>query len=161
MKFLVEGRIIDLAMLSSFIKRLVTPFDKTKAFKLGIIDKDGNVLKTRKTLKTSEERNAYTEYDTLVFNLKKLLGRIPAGKTLLGSVAAATLLLKEETNVTFLKLCEEDEQYLIQEFFNIFEETTGDLPTLQDDPYKKKNTVVVDRMPSKLGKSKFKIYKSL
>lgn len=159
MKFLVEEKVVDLSSLSSFIQKLVTPFNKTKAFKLGIIDKNGNVLRKRNSLKTNEERNSYTEFDTLVFNLKKLMLKIPAGKTLLGSVAAASLLLKEENNIDFLKLQEIDEQFLLQEFFNLYEETTADLPTLKDEPHKKKNTVVVDRMPLKTGKSKFRIYK--
>ena len=38
------GRAIDLFVTYRFIKLLVTPFEKTDAFKLGIIDKDGNVL---------------------------------------------------------------------------------------------------------------------
>ena len=35
------GRAIDLFVTYRFIKLLVTPFEKTEAFKLGIIDKDG------------------------------------------------------------------------------------------------------------------------
>lgn len=159
MQVLVEGKILDLAMLSEFLKRLVTPFNKTDAYKFGIIDKDGNILRKRNELKTFKELNAYTQYDTLIFNLKKLLSKIPAGKTLLGSMAAAAMLLKEENNQIFLERQEFDEQFLIQEFFNLYEETTADLPTLQDEPHKKKNTIMVDRMPLKTGKSRFRIYK--
>ena len=36
------GRAIDLFVTYRFIKLLVTPFEKTEAYKLGIIDKDGN-----------------------------------------------------------------------------------------------------------------------
>ena len=35
-----------------FIKKLVTPFDKTKAFELGIIDEKGRILKKRRDLKS-------------------------------------------------------------------------------------------------------------
>ena len=35
---------------------MVTPFDKTKAFELGIIDGKGRILKKRRDLKTSEEK---------------------------------------------------------------------------------------------------------
>ena len=59
-QILLEGKWMDLLYLYQFIKRLTTPFDKTEAFKLGIIDKDGNVLRKRKTLSTAEEKNAYT-----------------------------------------------------------------------------------------------------
>lgn len=159
MKILIEGKTVDISTLSMFLQKLVTPFENTDAFRLGIIDKNGNVLKHRKNLKTFREKEAYTEFDTLVFNLKKFLNKFPAGRTLQGSAAAAALLLREENNIDFLERQEIDEKFLIQEFFNIFEETTADVPTLQDEPHKKKNTIVVDRMPYKTGKSRFKIYK--
>ena len=38
------GRAIDLFVTYRFIKLLVTPFEKTEAYKLGIIDKNGNIL---------------------------------------------------------------------------------------------------------------------
>lgn len=60
-----------------------------------------------------------------------------------------------------IELSESVKQEIIQKIFDIYvnEETTGDLPTLQDEPRKKKNTVMIDRMPNKLGRTKFKIYK--
>ena len=64
-----------------FLKKLVTPFEKTEAFKLGIIDKDGKILKRRRDLETKEEKAAYTLSDTLIWNLKKILGKIPLGKS--------------------------------------------------------------------------------
>ena len=36
------GRAIDLFVTYRFIKLLVTPFEKQEAYKLGVIDKDGN-----------------------------------------------------------------------------------------------------------------------
>ena len=36
------GRAIDLFVTYRFIKLLVTPFEKTDAFRLGIIDEKGN-----------------------------------------------------------------------------------------------------------------------
>ena len=42
-----------------FIKKLVTPFEKTDAFKLGIIDKNGKILKKRRDLE-GKEKEAYT-----------------------------------------------------------------------------------------------------
>ena len=54
-----------------FLTKLVKPFKDTDAFKLGIIDDKGKVLKKRSTLKTKEEKDAYTLTDTMIFNLKK------------------------------------------------------------------------------------------
>jgi len=100
------GRAIDLFVTYRFIKLLVTPFEKTDAFKLGIIDKDGNRVippkpktgpwdKRPKPLSTSEERNSYTVLHKLVFNIKKLFGKVPGLRTKLGTYAAALFLLKD------------------------------------------------------------------
>ena len=44
------GRAIDLFVTYRFIKLLVTPFEKTKAFELGIIDEKGKILKRRREI---------------------------------------------------------------------------------------------------------------
>jgi hypothetical protein len=54
------GRAIDLLITYRLIKLLTTPFEQQDAFKLGIIDKDGKVLRKAKALKTSEEKDSYT-----------------------------------------------------------------------------------------------------
>ena len=97
------GRAIDLFVTYRFIKLLVTPFDKTPAFKLGIIDKDGNRLKEKTVargmqptqLNTIEEKGAYTILHKLVFNIKKIFGKVPGLRTKLGTYAAALFLLKD------------------------------------------------------------------
>ena len=97
------GRAIDLFVTYRFIKLLVTPFDKTPAFKLGIIDKNG-VRSTEKTvargmqptqLRTDEEKAAYTVLHKLVFNIKKIFAKVPGLRTKLGTYAAALFLLKD------------------------------------------------------------------
>ena len=45
------GRAIDLFVTYRFVKLLVTPFNKTEAFKLGIIDDKGNRIKDEETKK--------------------------------------------------------------------------------------------------------------
>ena len=99
------GRAIDLFVTYRFIKLLVTPFEKTDAYKLGIIDENGNrvmpppVKGVRQTkpepLRTSAEKNAYTILHKLVFNIKKIFGKVPGLRTKLGSYAAALFLLKD------------------------------------------------------------------
>ena len=54
-----------------FIKILSTPFNQTDAYKLGIIDDKGKILKKMKNLKTGEEKKAYTIFHRLIWNLKK------------------------------------------------------------------------------------------
>ena len=93
----MASRGIDLLITYRIIKLLVTPFDKQEAFKYGIIDKNGNVLKTYKSLETKQEKESYTVLDRFIFNLKRLLQKLPGGKSKFATYAtAALLLLKEE-----------------------------------------------------------------
>ena len=87
------GRAIDLFVTYRFIKLLVTPFNRTDAFKNGVIDADGNRLD--KDLNTIDEKNSYTVLHKLVFNIKKIFGKVPGLRTKLGTYAAALFLLKD------------------------------------------------------------------
>jgi hypothetical protein len=89
---------IDAFITFRFLKLLVTPFNKTEAFKMGIIDERGKVLKRYKTLERIAERQAYTILHRLVFNIKKLIEKIPGGKSRLATYAAALFLIKEHIN---------------------------------------------------------------
>ena len=90
------NRLVNAFVIFKFLKLLVLPFEKTKAFKLGIIDKNGKYLKKQKDLVTSEEKLASNIFTRLVWNIKKLLGKLPFGKTKLASLATALILIKEE-----------------------------------------------------------------
>jgi len=91
----MANRPVDLLIAYRVIKMLVTPFNKQPAFKYGIIDKDGKVLKKFNTITGTLEKRSYTVLHRFVFNLKRLLAK--AGiKGKLGSFAvAAALLLRE------------------------------------------------------------------
>ena len=106
---------VDYYLVYRFIKALVTPFKNTKAFKLGIIDDEGNILKKQGELKTSEEKKAYGYFERMVWNIKKLVGNVPIIGDKLGSfVTAAYLILKEDASLedykqnTFLKFAWDD-----------------------------------------------------
>ena len=95
------GRAVDLFVTYRFLKLLTTPFEKTDAFKLGIIDKDGHRIKLPKSTKpaveltTSELKNSYTILHKLIFNIKKLFAKVPGLRTKVGTSAAALFLLKD------------------------------------------------------------------
>ena len=100
------GRAIDLFVTYRFIKLLVTPFEKTDAFKLGIIDNKGNRVRPPRDpktnirpaiepLRTIDEKNSYTILHKLVFNIKKIFEKVPGLRTKLGTYAAALFLLKD------------------------------------------------------------------
>ena len=99
------GRAVDLFVTYRFIKLLTTPFSKTEAYKLGIIDENGNrvmpapingVRQTKPaTLGTTAEKNAYTILHKLIFNIKKIFSKVPGLRTKVGTYAAALFLLKD------------------------------------------------------------------
>ena len=91
----MANRAVDLVITYRVIKLLVTPFERQEAFKYGIIDKDGKVLKKYTSLKRREEKNAYTQLHRFVFNLKRILKRIGLGGRLGSFAVALGLLLRE------------------------------------------------------------------
>ena len=92
--------ILDAFVAYKFIKLLSTPFKKTDAYKMGIIDEKGKILIKRKDLRTGKEKVAYTIFHTLAWNMKKLLNKFPPTRSRLGSFAAALYLLKEEVHTS-------------------------------------------------------------
>ena len=89
---------VDAAIIFRILMKLVTPFNKTKAFELGLLDAKGKSLRKAKT---PEEKASMTLVDRMVFNLKRLLGMIPGGKTKLASYVAALALLKEHVEKNY------------------------------------------------------------
>ena len=104
MQKLNEGlvsRTADLFYAFRFLKLLTTSWNKMSAFELGIIDDSGKVIKKPKT---NEEKSAYTVFHRLVFNVKRLVSKLPFGKTKLASYATALFLIKEHTGIPESKL---------------------------------------------------------
>ena len=95
------GRAVDLFVTYRFIKLLTTPFNKTDAYKYGIIDDKGNRIRednstrVKVELTTSTLKNSYTILHKLVFNIKKIFSKLPLLKSKIGTYAAALFLLKD------------------------------------------------------------------
>ena len=75
------SKIIPAFTTYKFLKALVQPFTEFEAYKLGIIDKNGNFLKKFKELKKPKEKKAASMFFRLIINLKKLLGDIRSPTT--------------------------------------------------------------------------------
>ena len=149
------GRAIDLFVTYRFIKLLTTPFEKTDAFKLGIIDENGNRIKDKTTrkpvvvLNTSELKNAYTILHKLVFNIKKIFAKVPGLRTKVGTYAAALFLLKDTLREhvsdpdvfekEFIKYLKENKIELDRE---ISEEVIGFGEVLPKGEYVRKNDIL-------------------
>jgi len=87
--------VLDIFLIYQFLRRLVKPFNKWDAYKTGVIDRNGKVIVDKQN-RTTKQKNSWGYYDRLIANLKKLLGKIPGGKSRIASFAAALLLLKEQ-----------------------------------------------------------------
>lgn len=102
-------RIVDNLIAYKVLSMLVTPFIETKAYKLGVIDKDGNnLIKTSKL--NPEQKDAYTYLTRLVFNIKKILNRLPGGDNKTKNLIAALWLVKESYNSRTTPLDEDVEK---------------------------------------------------
>lgn len=86
--------ITDNLIAYKILYMLVTPFAATNAYKLGIIDENGkNLIKPSKL--SSEQKDEYTYLHRLVFNMKRILAKLPGGDNRLKSFVAALYLIKE------------------------------------------------------------------
>lgn len=92
-------RFVDSIIAYRILKMLVTPFEDTEAFKLGIIDAKGKELKRMNQLTTVDEKDAYTILHRLVFRLKKIVEKVPIDNKKLANFAAALALVKENYNL--------------------------------------------------------------
>jgi hypothetical protein len=104
---------------------LVKPFVDTDAFKLGIIDKKGKNLIKPSAFTHEEQRDAYTYLHRLVFNMKKIINKLPGGESKLKSLITALFLIKEyyESNSRSTSLMEERFNKLLDMDLVLAEET--------------------------------------
>ena len=142
------GRAVDLFVVYRFLKLLVTPWEKQEAYKLGIIDKNGKALKKARDLGLESERNAFTLLHRLVFNCKRIMGKIPFVRSQLGTYATALFLLKEHYNLDHIPEGDVSkfliENKLIKFDDNISEEVIGFGSMLPMGEYKLKDQVTGD-----------------
>ena len=131
------SRTIDMLITYRVIKLLVTPFEKTEAFKRGIIDKDGkNLIPMRKV--QGSDRKHYTLLHRFVYNIKKIMNKVGLGSRLGTFGVALALLIKEDKTyanskdaiesavITYLK-----EQNLYDEILN----ESKNIPEIDEQPY--------------------------
>lgn len=89
------GQVVDNLIAYRVLSMLVKPFNETDAYKLGIIDGEGNNLIKARDLTTSDQKAAYNYLHRLVFNLKRLLNKLPGGDSKFKNLIAALFLIKE------------------------------------------------------------------
>ena len=134
----MASRGIDFLITYRVVKLLVTPFEKQEAFKFGIIDEKGKVLRKYKSLKTEKERKSYTLLNRFVFNLKRILQKVGLGGKLGSFAVALALLIKEDKSFATHKTLIESTviKYLKDE--KLFEEMLNEvreIPEIDAEPY--------------------------
>ena len=126
--------VVDIYLVYQFLRRLATPFTKWEAFKTGVIDKEGKVL-IPKNKRSPEQQRSFKVFDVMILKLKRLLGKIPGGKSRIASYAAALWLIREydeskseeqilSEDVDYLKYI----QYVRNERFSRFRKMIEDAP---------------------------------
>lgn len=177
--------VVDNLIAYRVLSMLVKPFVETEAYKLGIIDEMGNNLIRAKDFTKQEQKDAYNYLTRLVFNLKKILAKLPGGDSRLKSIVAAFFLIKEAYHNHSTVVSEQDlehliklmddgvilaeEQLVVEEFFQLLSEeapanATGaavstDQPTIRKRaPRRFARFVVNDEVYTKFasGKTKFR-----
>ena len=122
----MTSQAVNVFVVYQFLKRLVTPFRDWPAFKAGIIDQEGNILKNSTERKTQDDKAAFRTFDLMVLKFKKLLGAMPGGKSKIASYAAALWFIKEGYSGMDYKstdeLLEDFENFLLDEDNNFLGE---------------------------------------
>jgi len=108
------SRILGTIVAYQTVKMLSSNWKTWDIYKLGLIDAQGKQVRKAET---SAEKAAMNFGTILVMNLKRMIEKLPFGKTRVGSLAAALFLLKEHNNV----LDDQEFDLEISKYINILE----------------------------------------
>ena len=179
------NQVIDNLIAYRVLSMLVKPFKDTEAYRLGIIDDKGTNLIKSRDFTSQEQKNAYNYLTRLVFNLKKLLNKLPGGESKTKNLIAAFFLIKEAYNKRSTQIeesrlhrvlslldqgvCLAEEQLVVEDFLLVEDEGGGianvtgpgvstDQPVVRKKPRRFARFVVNDEVYNKFsnGKAKFR-----
>jgi hypothetical protein len=125
---------------------LTTKWTDTGAFKAGILDKDGNVIRKPET---SDEKSVYNYFHRLVFNIKRMLNKVPFGKSTIASYLAALYLIKESFNVNDADLA----KYLTEDINTIAINESEETDYLHEGQYILKHDIAIPNVGEFLARS--------
>ena len=131
------SRAIDLIITYRVVKMLVTPFNKFKAYDLGIIDAEGKNLIKMKQVKGSDRKH-YNMLHRFVFNLKRILKKVGLGSRLGSFAVALALLIKEDKSMAQHKDLIESAvvTYLKEEnLYDMLLNEVREMPEIEEEPY--------------------------
>lgn len=119
------SRVIDNLIAYRVLSMLVKPIVDTDAYKLGIVDNKGRNLIKPSQFENDEQKNAYTYLHRLVFNMKKIINKLPGGENKLKSLVASYFLIKEyyEKNDRSIAMMEDKFNKIMESDVVLIEET--------------------------------------
>ena len=93
--YILSESMVDTIAVYLILQKLITPFEKWDACKLGIIDKNGKKLKQPIT---SKEREAWDLLTKFIWNFKRILQKF-IGKSKFATYFTASILLKDSVGL--------------------------------------------------------------
>lgn len=169
------ANLVDLYLVYRILRLFTTPFVEWDAYKSGVIDGEGNII-VASDKRTPAQDDSFTKFDLLIVKLKRVLEKLPFGKTRLASYAAALFLLKEEKNIKEETLKEQfldyynGKTYLSESVEEDIANVTGGIAGLDGNPpanksflrrFAKNDVFVVDTErfnKARIGKKKYVRY---
>lgn len=103
---------IDNALAARVAYLLVTDYKNWPAFKDGVIDEKGNLVREPKTEK---ERDDWTALHRMVWRLRQLLAKMPGGDSKLAQLGTTYFLMRESNYEPILNDLEEQLLDIIEE----------------------------------------------
>ena len=91
--------LVNIYLVYRILRLFTTPWTEWEAFKTGVIDAEGNIIVPQEK-RTQEQDDSFSKFELLILKLKRVLEKLPFGKTRLASYGAALFLLKEQNNLT-------------------------------------------------------------
>src|SRR5216117_3615679 len=92
----MTNKILDTVYAIKFLKTLTQKWEDMPAHRAGVINSAGQRIVALDKL-TQAQKDSYDKFDVLVWNLKRLLEKLPMGKSTVARYAAALKLIQEQT----------------------------------------------------------------
>ena len=134
----MANRLVDLLITYRIVKLMSTDFKDQEAFKFGIIDANGKVLRKSSKLNTEAERDSYTVLHRFVFNLKRILAKFGLKSSISNFATALALILKENQELIKYKSLIESSIITYLKETNQYEEmfsTIREIKESDEQPY--------------------------
>jgi len=134
----MANRLVDLLITYRIVKLMSTDFKDQEAFKFGIIDANGKVLRKSSKLNTEAEKDSYTVLHRFVFNLKRILAKFGLKSSISNFATALALILKENQELIKYKSLIESSIITYLKETNQYEEmfsTVSNIKESLEQPY--------------------------